>query len=82
MRVDQARDLPAAVRDRVTASVVISDRVALGEGAKALLVARRGSDDGEIRWSVVFDAGLDPRDPTLRAAADEALAQLRDSLGI
>lgn len=82
LRVDESRDLPAAVHDRVTASVVISERVDLGNGAKALFVARRGSDDGEIRWSVVFDAGLDPRNPRLREAADAALAQLRGSLGI
>lgn len=82
LRIDDARDLPPAVHDRVTASVVVTERVDLGDGAKALLVARRGSDDGQIRWSVVFDAGLDARDPSLRAAADAALAQLRGSLGI
>lgn len=80
VRIDDARDLPPAVHDRVTTSVVVSERVDLGEGRKALLVARRG--DGGIRWSVVFDAGLDPSDASLRAAADEALARLRDSLGI
>jgi hypothetical protein len=82
VRIDEARDLPAAVRDRVTASVVISERVDLGDGAGALLVARRADDGDQIRWSVVFDAGLDPRDPGLRAAADAALANLRGSLGI
>jgi hypothetical protein len=79
--LDEPRDLPAAVHDRVTASVVVSEHVDLGEGAGALMVARRGSDD-VIRWSVVFDSGLDPSDPALRRAADEALARLRDSLGI
>lgn len=82
VRIDDSRDLPAAVHDRVTASVVVSERVDLGNGAKALLVARRSGDSGEIGWSVVFDAGLDPSDPALRAAADDALARLRDSLGI
>jgi hypothetical protein len=82
VRIDESHDLPAAVHDRVTASVLISERVDLGNGAKALLAARRGSDDGEVRWTVVFDHGLDPSDPQLRAAADAALAQLRDSLGI
>ena len=82
VELDQSRDLPAAVHDRVTASVVVSERVDLGGGAGALMVARRGSDDGVIRWSVVFDVGLDPADPDLRQAADEALTRLRDSLGI
>ena len=75
-------DLPAAVHDRVTASVVVSQRVDLDGRGSALMVARRGSDDDAIRWSVVFDAGLDPSDPSLRAAADAALSTLRETLGI
>ena len=68
----------------MTASVVVSERVDLGGGAGAqLMVARRASDDDELRWSVVFDAGLDSSDdPRLRAAAAEALDRLRDALGI
>jgi hypothetical protein len=82
LTVDQSRDLPAAVRDRVTASVVVSERLDLGGGQGATAVARRSSEDGSIRWNVVFDRGLDPSDPTLREAADIALANLRESLGI
>lgn len=78
----EANDLPPAVRDRVTDSVVVTERVDLGDGAGALMSARRGSDDGEIRWSIVFDSGLDPADPELRRRASDALVQLRDSLGI
>ena len=82
LHVDESRDLPPAIHDRVTASVIVSERVDLGGGSKALLAARKDSDDGQIRWSVVFDPGLDPTDPQLREAADAALAQLRGSLGI
>ena len=82
LTVDRSGDLPAAVRDRVTASVVVSERLDLGGGQGATAVARRSSEDGSIRWSVVFDRGLDPSDPTLREAADSALSDLRDSLGI
>ncbi len=81
LTVEDARDLPAAVHDRVTASVLISERVDLGNGAGALIVARR-SDDDDVRWTVLFDSGLDTTDPVLRAAADAALARLRDALGI
>lgn len=81
VRVDDARDLPGAVHDRVRSSVLVSERVDLGGGAGALMVARRGSDD-EVRWTVVFDSGLDPTDPALRTAAADALATLRGSLGI
>ena len=82
LELDEPGDLPAAVHDRVTASVVMSQRVDLDGRGAALMVARRDSDDGIIRWSVVFDAGLDPSDPALREAADRALAALRESLGI
>ena len=36
----------------------------------------------DLRWSVVFDAGLDPSDPQLRVRADDVLAGLRTSLGV
>lgn len=84
VRLDDPRDVPAAVRDRVTDTVVVSQYLDLGEGAGAQFVARRDPDGdlAGIRWSVVFDAGLDPSDASLRARADEALANLRGSLGI
>ncbi len=82
LKLDDARDLPPAVHDRVTASVVVSERVDLGGGATALMVARRASDDDGIRWSVVFDTGLDPEDPALRQAASDALGRLRNALGV
>lgn len=80
VQLDEAGDLPAAVHDRVVDSVIVSERKDLGGGAKALFVARRLGDD--VRWTVVFDAGLDPRDPALRAAADAELASMRATLGI
>jgi hypothetical protein len=33
-------------------------------------------------WRVTFDAGVDANDPAVRAAADDALAELRASLGL
>ncbi len=84
IRLDDARDLPAAVRDRVTDTVVISEHRTLRDEAGAQFVARRSPDGdiSDIRWSVVFDAGLDPSDLALRQWADTELANLRASLGI
>ena len=82
LRVEDSGDLPAAVFALVTESVVVSEHVDLGDGAGARMVARRDGDQGTIWWSVVFDSGLNPSDPALRARADEELASLRDSLGI
>ena len=84
IHLDDPRELPAAVRDRVTDTVVISEYREITEDAGAHFVARRapgGGLDG-IGWSVVFDAGIDPADPDMRARADRVLAELRASLGI
>jgi len=80
--VDQSWNLPAAVHDRVTASVVVSEMIDLGDGVRARMAARRANDHADIRWTVVFDAGADPRDPQLQARARAALTDLRSSLGI
>ena len=72
--------LPTVVYERVTSSVVVSERVLLREELGARFVARRAGD--RLRWTVTFDAGLDPRDPALRAEADAALADLRATLGV
>ena len=82
IELGRATDLPAAIHDRVTASVIVSERADLGDGAAAMLVARRNSDSGQITWSVVFETGLDPKDPALITRAAAELAQLRESLGI
>lgn len=84
IRLDEPRDLPAAVRDRVTDTVVVSEYRELDEAQGAHFVARRSPGGGleEIRWSIVFDTGLDPSDPVLRAKADDVLGQLRASFGI
>lgn len=72
--------LPTVVYERVTSSVVVSERVDLRGELGARIVARRVGDG--LRWTVTFDAGLDPKDPALRAEADAALAELRSTLGV
>ena len=78
--LDEPGSLPTVVYERVTSSVVVSERVALRGELGARIVARRAGDG--LRWTVTFDAGLDPGDPVLRAEADEALAELRATLGV
>nr|BFE88148.1 hypothetical protein GCM10020093_107490 [Planobispora longispora] len=45
------------------------------------LVARRAEDDRTV-WEFVFDEGLDPGDPGLRALAEQALEGVRRSFGV
>jgi hypothetical protein len=74
--------VPSVVRERVNASIVVQRHVELRGEVGARIVARRVPGSTELRWTVTFDAGLDPRDPDLRRRADEALDTLRTSLGV
>jgi hypothetical protein len=74
--------IPEVVNERVKASVVIQHHVPLQGDLGVRIVARRRPGASEVTWRVSFDAGLDPRDPGLRAAADAALAELRATLGL
>jgi hypothetical protein len=76
----EAGTLATVVYERVTSSVVVSERVLLRGDLGARIVARRAGDG--LRWTVTFDAGLDARDPALRAEADAALTELRSTLGV
>jgi hypothetical protein len=71
------------VRERVTASVVLQRRVNI-EGKKGLLVIGRRSPvgDGEIVWAYQFDAGVDPEDQSVMAAAEVGLRAAQADLGL
>ena len=81
LRLEQSGELPPAIRERVTQSVVLSRHVPLAGELGAVFAVRKDAA-GEIRWTVTFDDGLDPADPVVRARADEALAAIRETLGI
>jgi hypothetical protein len=73
--------LPPVIRERVTDSVIISEHRTLPSGHGATFAARRLPGD-EIAWSVTFDSGVDPTDPTNQAQATEILISLRSTLGV
>ncbi len=74
--------LPEVVRERVTASIVASRHVRLGNRGGVRLVARRAPGGDSLEWELLFDRGLDPDDPGLRALAEQALEEVRRSLGV
>ncbi|GIH92219.1 hypothetical protein ACFFMN_18350 [Planobispora siamensis] len=80
-RLPEPGRVPEVVRERVVASIVVSQYVPLDVRGGVRLVARRAEDDRMI-WEFVFDAGLDPQDPGLRALAEQALEGVRRSFGI
>ncbi|MFD0887796.1 hypothetical protein ACFQ08_24915 [Streptosporangium algeriense] len=73
--------VPEAVRERVMASIVVSQYAPLDARGGVRLVARR-TDDDQVLWEFVFDAGMDPQDPGLRALAEQALEETRRSFGV
>lgn len=74
--------LPETVRERVTATIVASRHVPLGDRGGVRLVARRIPGYDTPRWEFIFDPGLNPDDPGLRAMAEQALEEVRRSLGV
>lgn len=80
VRIDDPRVLPTVVYERVTSVIVVSEHVSLEGDAGARIVGRRAGEG--LRWTITFDPGLDPSDPELRRRANEALAELRSTLGV
>lgn len=74
--------VPETVRERVTSTLVVSHHVPLQGKRGVWLSARRSAADAEVRWTMLFDAGLDPTDPGLRTLAAAALEELRQSTGV
>lgn len=75
--------LLSLVRERVTASVVLQRRTELGRRRGFSVVGRRApSGRGPISWAFELDRGVDPHDPEVTAAAEAALRDAQESLGL
>jgi hypothetical protein len=74
--------VPETVRERVTATIVVNHHTVLPGGGKIRITGRRTPGTGELHWSFVFGAGLDPADPGLRAQAEQILENLRRQTGV
>lgn len=74
--------LPEAVRERVTAAILVSRYVPLTDRGGVRFIARRTPDSDEPVWDLLFDSGLDPADPGLRALAEQSLEEVRRSMGV
>ena len=70
--------LPETVHERVMASIVVSRRVPVPGGS--VRVVGRAGRDGELRWQVIAEGGVDAAAPDVRRAADLAVATLRAEL--
>jgi hypothetical protein len=74
--------LPAVVRARVAATVLLSSRVALNGTGCAVVTARNRPGTSQVVWIVKLDDGVDQSDPTVQAEVDDAIHNLRRHVGI
>jgi len=82
LRLAEPGYLPETVRERVMSTIVVSQHVRLVGARGVRIVGRRSAAQGELRWTLTFDRGLDPDDPGVRAAAEQALTELRVQTGV
>jgi hypothetical protein len=80
--LDEPDRLLQLVRERVTATVLLQRHVPI-HGKRGVRVIGRRAPGGprEVSWFVEYDEGLDPADPFVDQAAQEALADARDEVG-
>lgn len=70
------------VRERVTASVLLSRHVAVVGRKGVRVIARRApAGTSPVLWFYEYDAGIDPDDAVVRAAAETALDAARADVG-
>lgn len=81
-RIAEPHMLPETVRERVNSTIVVNKHVSLPGRGGVRLVARRPPGGEVAGWTFVFDDGLDPEDPGLRAQAEQVLEGVRRSMGV
>ncbi len=82
LTLDDPALLLQLVRERVTASVVLQRHVAIRGRRGVRVIARRAPGGNQpITWLYEFDEGVDPADPAVRQAAEEALAAAQIEVG-
>ena len=70
------------VRERVTATVVLQRHVPIHGRSGVRVIARRATTGArELTWLFEYDEGIDPDDPFVDHAAQEALAAARGEIG-
>ena len=73
--------LPETLRERVQASVVLSQRIELGPRRSARVVLRQDLATGDLVEQVVRSRGVRGDDAEMAARTDAALAYLREQVG-
>jgi hypothetical protein len=74
--------LPETLRERVQASVVLAQRIDLGERRSARAVIRKDLASGELVEQVVLGRGVRPDDPAVEHQTRAALDYLKEQVGL
>jgi hypothetical protein len=62
--------------------MVTDQEQVLPDGTPVRFIARRPIGGAQVRWTVMFAPDIDTSNPGLRAAADDQLTELRETLGL
>ena len=74
--------LPETLRERVQASVVLAQKVDLGDRRSARAVIRQDLATGDLVEQVVLGKGVRPGDPVVEQQTQAALAYLKEQVGL
>lgn len=81
LTLTEPRRLLDLVRERVTASMLLSRHVPVADGGGVRVVARRAPTGGPVEWTFLLSRELDPADPGVRAAIEAGRADAEAELG-
>ncbi|MFC7488202.1 hypothetical protein ACOCJ7_17435 [Knoellia sp. CPCC 206453] len=73
---------PQVLRERVQATVVLSDEVDLGEKRRARVVVRKDLANGALMGQTILGRGVRSTDPGVREETRAALDRLREQVGL
>jgi hypothetical protein len=82
VRLSVPRNLPHTVRVRVEKAIAFTRHHPIQGRTGVRVVGRRVPGRDGVSWQLVFDPGLDPRDPETRTKADAYVDQARAELGL
>jgi hypothetical protein len=81
--IEEPGRLLELVRERVTASVLLQRHVAIDGRRGVRVIARRAPrGDRPVVWVYEYDEGVDPADPEVQRAAEDALAAAQADVGL
>jgi hypothetical protein len=81
VRLATPRDLPPTVRARVEQSIAYTNHHALRPAGGVRVVGRRVTGQDGLAWQIVFDAGTDRDDPTVREQVARLVQHARAETG-